>query len=63
MLRVQVLILSSVNDPLRAVARSTCNHRLEFSLNFADITDGMTNIDNKRIQQLTRNTGYALSRL
>lgn len=41
------------NDPLRAVVRSTFDHKLEFLLKLADIADGMTNSGNKRIQQLT----------
>lgn len=40
-------------DPLRAVVRSTCDHKLEFLLKLADIADRMTNSGNKRIQQLT----------
>ena len=40
-------------DPLRAVVKSTCDHKLEFLLKLADIADGMTNSGNKRIQQLT----------
>ena len=49
------------NDPLRPIARSTCDHRLEFLLKLADTADGMTNSGNKGIQQLTGDTGHAIS--
>ena len=49
------------NDLLRAVVKSTSDHRLEFLLKLADIADGMTSSGNKCIQQLTRDTGSALS--
>ena len=45
------------NDPLKAAVRSTCVHRLE---KLTDIADGMTNGGNKRVQQLTRDTGCLL---
>ena len=47
-------IAITLNNPLRAAVRSTCDHRLECLLKLVDIADGMTNSCSKRIHSNKR---------